>query len=73
MLEWINTVPNNGLIRYMTLLNSERLFLTNAKGLAEVLVQKNYEFTKPSQLRKGLGRILGVGILLAEGDEHKVA
>jgi cytochrome P450 len=36
-----------------------------------VLVQRNYEFVKPEGLRKGLGRLLGVGILLAEGDEHK--
>lgn len=34
-------------------------------------MQKNYEFIKPSRLRLGLGRLLGVGILLAEGDEHK--
>ena len=72
MQEWINTIPNNGLIRYMVLFNTERLLITNAKGLAEVLVTKNYEFIKPKQLRQGLGRILGVGILLAEGEEHKV-
>ena len=45
---------------------------TSPKALAEVLVQKNYEFIKPQRLRDGLGRLLGVGILLAEGDEHKV-
>jgi hypothetical protein len=32
---------------------------------------QNYEFIKPSHFREGLARILGVGILLAEGDEHK--
>jgi cytochrome P450 len=32
---------------------------------------QNYEFIKPSHFRDGLARILGVGILLAEGDEHK--
>jgi cytochrome P450 len=39
--------------------------------LGEVLVQRNYDFVKPERLRSGLGRLLGVGILLAEGDEHK--
>jgi cytochrome P450 len=34
-------------------------------------VQRNYEFVKPERVRIGLGRLLGVGILLAEGDEHK--
>jgi cytochrome P450 len=38
---------------------------------AEVLVTKNYDFVKPAQVRNGLGRILGEGVLLAEGDEHK--
>lgn len=33
---------------------------------------KNYDFTKPPMVRAGLGRLLGIGVLLAEGDEHKV-
>lgn len=38
-----------------------------------MLNTKSYDFVKPLQIRLGLGRILGVGILLAEGDEHKVS
>jgi cytochrome P450 len=45
--------------------------VTNPKAIGEVLVQRNYEFIKPERVRVGLGRLLGVGILLAEGDEHK--
>lgn len=45
--------------------------LTSPKALAEVLVTKNYDFEKPAMMRSGLGLILGNGILLAEGDEHK--
>ena len=48
------------------------MLITNPKGLAEVLVHRNYEFIKPERLRNGLGRVLGIGILLAEGEEHKV-
>ncbi|CAK7235748.1 hypothetical protein SBRCBS47491_009401 [Sporothrix bragantina] len=70
-LEWINTIPNNGLIRYLGLFNQERLLITKPKALAEVLVSKNYDFIKPGQVRNALSRILGVGILLAEGDEHR--
>ena len=72
MQEWINQIPNQGLIRYKGTFNKERLLITSPKALGEVLVHKNYEFIKPAQLRQGLGRILGVGILLAEGEEHKV-
>jgi cytochrome P450 len=46
--------------------------VTSPKSLAEVLVTKNYDFQKPSQFRHTIGRLLGIGILLAEGDEHKV-
>ncbi|KAJ9157641.1 Cytochrome P450 4A12A [Pleurostoma richardsiae] len=72
MLEWINSIPNDGLIRYLGFFNQERLLITSPKGLAEVLVTKNYDFQKPAQFRFSLGRILGVGVLLAEGDEHKI-
>ena len=69
---WLETIPNDGIIRYLAIFNSERLTIVNSKGLSEVLVQKSYEFVKPAQLRKGLARILGVGIFLAEGEDHKV-
>ena len=71
-LRRINSIPNNGLIRYLGPFNQERLLLTSPKALAEVLVTKNYEFVKPKAIRFSIGRILGIGILLAEGDEHKV-
>ncbi|KAH8204419.1 hypothetical protein TruAng_001470 [Truncatella angustata] len=41
-------------------------------ALAEVLVHRNYDFEKPAEVKSFLGRILGVGVLVAEGDEHKV-
>lgn len=69
---WINQIPNEGLIRYLNIFNEERLLVTSPKALAEVLVTKNYDFAKPSMLRHGLARLLGVGVLLAEGEEHKV-
>lgn len=71
MREWAATVPNNGLIRYTHAFNAERILVTSPKALGEVLVTKNYEFIKPAQFRTGLARLLGVGILLAEGEEHK--
>lgn len=65
-------MPNDGVIHYRWMFNEPRVMVTNPKALAEVLVQKNYEFVKPERIRKGVGNLLGVGILLAEGDEHKV-
>jgi cytochrome P450 len=53
--------------------NIDRLLITSPKALSEVLTTKSYNFAKPYALRAGMSRILGVGILLAEGDEHKVS
>lgn len=68
----MNSIPNDGMLYYTTALNAERLLITSPQAFNEVLTTKSYEFVKPQMLRNGLGRILGVGILLAEGDEHKV-
>ncbi|KAF5878704.1 putative cytochrome p450 97b3 protein [Botrytis fragariae] len=40
MLDWIQDVPNDGIIRYLGMLNSERVMVTNAKALSEVLAIK---------------------------------
>lgn len=72
MTDWINTVPNDGLIRYTSMFNADRLLLTSPKALAEVLTNQSYNFVKPERVRLSIGRILGVGILLAEGEEHKM-
>jgi cytochrome P450 len=68
----VHEVPNDGIIRYLSLLNQEKILVTNAKALSEVLTTKNYDFIKPTTVRIGLGRLLGIGVLLAEGDEHKM-
>jgi cytochrome P450 len=71
MLEWVNTIPNDGLIRYLGILNSERIFVCSPKALSEVLVTNSYNWIKPVQIQRSIGRVLGVGVLLAEGDEHR--
>lgn len=69
--ERVANIPNDGIIRYLGIFNQERLLITSSKALAEVLVTRNYDFQKPGNVRFGLSRLLGVGVLLAEGDEHK--
>jgi hypothetical protein len=71
--KWAEEIPNHGLIRYLMMFNRERVLLTGTKAIGEVLVTKSYEFVKPKEFRHGLGMILGIGILLAEGEEHKVS
>lgn len=71
-LRWAAEVPNDGMIRYTGLFNIERVFLTSPKALSEILVQRPYDFVKPGRIQQTIGRILGIGILFAEGNEHKV-
>lgn len=68
---WLLEVPNDGVIRYLDIFNSERILPVSPAALADVLVTRNYDFEKPAPLRKGISRILGLGLFLAEGDEHK--
>ncbi|GFF60042.1 LOW QUALITY PROTEIN: hypothetical protein IFM46972_11530 [Aspergillus udagawae] len=71
MREWINTIPNDGIIRFTTVFNQERLILTSPEALSDALVTHNYDWDKPEQMKKGLGRIVGQGVLLASGNVHK--
>ncbi|KAL8928191.1 MAG: hypothetical protein Q9208_001901 [Pyrenodesmia sp. 3 TL-2023] len=68
---WINEIPHSGLIRYLDFFNRERIAVVGPKALAEVLVHKAYDFTKPPQFVRALGNILGIGLFLAEGKVHK--
>ncbi|KAI1172264.1 cytochrome P450 [Nemania sp. FL0916] len=69
--DWVNRI-SGGLIRYRTLLNDERLLVTAPEALSEVLTTKSYQFKKPAAVVNGLKTIAGNGILLAEGDQHKL-
>jgi len=60
------------MLRYLGPLNSERLLVISPKAIGEVLTTKSYDFVKPGQVRNILARLLGVGVLLAEGEEHKI-
>ncbi|KAF9765091.1 hypothetical protein IL306_002679 [Fusarium sp. DS 682] len=70
--EWSETVPNDGLLRYLGFFNAERIVLTSRESLHEVLVTKNYSFTKPASLRETAAWFLGLGLILSEGDAHKM-
>ena len=73
MRAWINETPNDGIIRYFDLFNTERLVVTNPTALAELLVHKTSEFNKPPHFVSGIGTILGLGLFLVEGEEHKAS
>ena len=54
------------------MLNEEHLLLTSPQAMNEVLTTNVYDYAKPQQVRNFLTRTLGPGIILSEGEEHKV-
>ncbi|KAF7548176.1 hypothetical protein G7Z17_g7236 [Cylindrodendrum hubeiense] len=72
--EWINKLGHvpQGVVRYRSILGTERLLVVSPDALAEVLVSKSYDFRKPAFVVTELRQVLGMGVLLAEGDHHKV-
>ncbi|KXJ88231.1 cytochrome P450 [Microdochium bolleyi] len=68
---WASTLQHDGVIRYLGPFNQERLLVVGPKGLSEILVTKSYQFIKPPSVRAFLVRLLGNGVLVAEGDAHK--
>ena len=70
-LDMVTNVPNDGLIHFRGFFYQDRLLLTDPKSLAEVLVTKTYDFEKPSRVRNFLRTVLGDGLIIVEGDEHK--
>jgi hypothetical protein len=71
MREWAN-IPNNGIVRYVADFGREFLLLTSPKAIGEVLVVKTDEFIKPPEMVREVQLFAGNGILVAEGDFHKV-
>lgn len=67
----LKELPNEDIIRLHGIFGGELLLLAHPQPLAEVLVHKSYDFHKPTQLRKFLRLVLGDGLILVEGDEHK--
>ncbi|KAE9965751.1 hypothetical protein EG328_009412 [Venturia inaequalis] len=71
LLKWVKEIQNDGLIYFRVFFYQDRLLLTSPEALGEVLVKKSYDFEKPEPDRKFLRQILGDGLIIVEGDEHK--
>jgi len=72
MRDWIDNIPNDGIIRYLTYFNTEILFLTSPRALNEVLNDQVQNFVKTEHVRTLMSKMMGIGMILAEGEEHKV-
>lgn len=72
LTRFARTVPNDGLILLRGLLHVSAIVqVTTPAALVEVLNSRAYDFEKPRHARKFLTRVLGNGIIVAEGKMHK--
>ncbi|POR35985.1 Cytochrome P450 [Tolypocladium paradoxum] len=71
--DWVNKLGHvpQGLVRYRSILGTERLLVLSPEALAEVLVHKTDDFPKPPFIVNELRQVVGMGLLLAEGDDHR--
>ncbi|KAK4252240.1 cytochrome P450 [Corynascus novoguineensis] len=58
------------IIRYFFPLGCERLSVADDKGIRHLTVKNAYNYPKPLRAKLWMVRILGEGVLLAEGPEH---
>lgn len=64
-------IPNDGLLHFRGFFNAPRLIVTDPKILGELLVTKSYDFEKPKPARDFLRKIIGDGLIVVEGDDHR--
>ncbi|KAH7116694.1 cytochrome P450 3A4 [Dendryphion nanum] len=70
-LKMMKQTPNDDILHLHSFFHKDRLLLTQPSALAEVLVNKSYDWEKPPWTRTFLRMFLGDGLLVTEGDEHK--
>lgn len=70
-LSWINTFPDADIIHVRGAFNVSRLLLVSPRALRDVLNTNTYDFEKPWGIRVFLARVIGFGLILSEGPEHK--
>jgi hypothetical protein len=72
-MAWMRQWPDVPLIRYLTFANTEIILVNSVQVIREVLGNKCYTFEKPQFFRRIGQEVAGVGLLFAEGEEHKRA
>lgn len=68
---WMKTIPNEGIIHMRDNLNTSYILPTNHQALLDIMSTNTYDFEKPWRMRNFLARIIGFGMITAEGGQHK--
>lgn len=70
--EWMNNIPNDGLLFFRGVMGAEYLVVTGTEGLRDVLFSRAYDFEKTSAFRRYTRRFLAAGLVVQEGEAHKI-
>ena len=71
-LEAMDNIPNDGLLRRVDILNQQVVVITSPSLVSEYLHQKVGDYEKTPITRKILIDMLGMGLVSAESEDHKV-
>lgn len=70
-LSWSQKWPSSPFIRYISFGNTETLLVNSLRAHQEVLSTKCYSFVKPPFFARIVGEVTGMGLVFAEGEEHR--
>ncbi|KAK5651356.1 hypothetical protein OQA88_12589 [Cercophora sp. LCS_1] len=70
-VSWMRRWPRAPLIRFFDVGNLDALLVTGLAAHKEILGDKAYSFQKPPFFIRLVGDVIGYGLGLAEGDDHK--
>ncbi|KAI0525491.1 cytochrome P450 3A5 [Xylaria bambusicola] len=70
-LSWSRQWPDAPFIRYLSIAGREALVVNSLAAHKAVLQTHVYDFVKPPFFSRLVGEITGVGLLFAEGENHK--
>ncbi|KAI7315510.1 cytochrome P450 [Hortaea werneckii] len=68
---WMEEIPNDGLIRFRDSFGNDSVFPTSHATLKAVVTDNTYDYEKQENIVGTLRTILGDGLILVEGKEHK--
>ncbi|OJJ35394.1 hypothetical protein ASPWEDRAFT_40587 [Aspergillus wentii DTO 134E9] len=71
LTEWLNSIPNNGLIHFYGLMASEYLLPTSPEAIADIHLKHVADFEKTATFRHWTVEFLGHSLLTQERDVHK--
>jgi hypothetical protein len=72
VLEFMDTVPHEHFFRMLDIFNKEIVILTDPKAITQPFQTDSYEYVKPMNSKRIVKYLLGNGLVVSDGQDHKV-